>query len=156
MDIEIRNYQEDDFDQVYKLVHETIENVYPLYYPRGAVNFFHDHHNEKIMKQDFSEGSVLVAVKDSEIIGTGTLIGNKVKRLFVKPEEQGQGCGRLIMEELESIASKNGYLSIELYASLSSFNFYLKRGYSMKEYKAFDVKDNEKLCCFLMHKHINF
>jgi len=46
--MEIKNYSELYFNEVYDVIHKTIENIYPKYYPRSVVDFFHNHHQSKI------------------------------------------------------------------------------------------------------------
>jgi hypothetical protein len=37
--IEIRQYRKVDFDNIFEIIHKTIEEIYPKYYPRNAIDF---------------------------------------------------------------------------------------------------------------------
>ena len=39
--MEIKEYNVSYFNDVFDIVHKTIEEIYPKYYPRSAVDFFH-------------------------------------------------------------------------------------------------------------------
>lgn len=41
-----------DFEIVKHITIETINSIYPHYYPCGAVDFFLNHHNDKNIKID--------------------------------------------------------------------------------------------------------
>ena len=49
----IRIAEEKDFNAVKKIARETIMEIYPKYYPHGAVRFFAEHHSdENIMRSN--------------------------------------------------------------------------------------------------------
>ena len=43
----IRIAEEKDFNVVKKIARETIMEIYPMYYPHGAVLFFAEHHSDE-------------------------------------------------------------------------------------------------------------
>jgi hypothetical protein len=49
--MEIIEYTGNYFEEVYNIVHNTIETIYPKYYPRKAVDFFHCHHSKENMME---------------------------------------------------------------------------------------------------------
>ena len=78
-------------DIITELVRETIKAVYPKYYPAGAVEFFLAHHKPEKIASDIEAGKVYVILQDGIIVGTVTIDGNGIERLFVKPSKQGNG-----------------------------------------------------------------
>lgn len=56
----IRLAEKSDFDIVKEITHTTINEIYPHYYPNGAVNFFLNHHNADNIKNDISENCVFL------------------------------------------------------------------------------------------------
>ena len=91
----IRQATESDFESVKKITQETIHEVYPKYYPAGAVKFFSEHHADEKIIRDITAGIVYVVVTDDGVpAGTVTLTENEVDRLFVLPEFQGKGYGK--------------------------------------------------------------
>ena len=78
---------------IFNLVQDTINAVYPRYYPKPVVEFFCGIHSRDNINRDIEEGCVRVLWKDGRLVGTGSRKGNHITRVFVAPELQGQGCG---------------------------------------------------------------
>ena len=49
--MEIKKYNKDYFNDIYEVIHKTIEEIYLKYYPRSAVDFFHSHHSKENMEK---------------------------------------------------------------------------------------------------------
>ncbi len=62
---------EKDTDQIVALVQETIQTIYPKYYPKEVVDFFCELHCKENISQDVENGIVGVLQIDDVIIGTG-------------------------------------------------------------------------------------
>ncbi len=152
MDIRIAAYREKYFKEVFDVVHSTIEDVYPLYYPREAVDFFHGHHSFENMRKDIPAGKTIILIKNGKIVSTGSVVKNEIKRFFVLPVEQSLGFGKTMLIELEKIVSGNGYSEAILDASLSSFNFYRHFSFELINYKIDTLPGGSKLCYFEMRK----
>ena len=82
-----------DAELVKQLSHDTIKAVYPHYYPRGAVDFFLAHHSMDHIIKDIEEGNVWLIYSDGKAVGTVTLNGNEINRLFVLPKCQEKASG---------------------------------------------------------------
>ena len=70
-----------------------------------------------------------VFVQDNEIQGTGSLRDNNVRSVFVNPDFHNLGIGRKLMKHLEKLVKGSGYRTIELFSSVTAFEFYRKLGY---------------------------
>ncbi|MBP1046038.1 GNAT family N-acetyltransferase [Enterococcus sp. BWM-S5] len=134
------------------LVHETIKHIYPHYYPEGAVDFFLAHHSIKTIETDIEQEQVFV-IEEAAILGTVTLKGIEICRLFVAPDCQGQGHGRALLDFSERMISKNSD-AIRLDASLPSKRIYLNRGYHEVASHCLAAKDGDFLCYDVMEKTI--
>lgn len=144
--------QQSDFDIVKYITHTTIKENYPHYYPNGAVAFFLDHHNDENIKNDISSHCVFLYYdKEHKAVGTVTIKENEICRLFVLPQYQGNGYGKVLLEFAESKIAKN-YNEITLDASLSAKPIYLKRGYKEIEYHTLKTEHNDFLCYDIMKK----
>ncbi len=142
-----------DFDIVKKITSETIKAIYPHYYPKGAVEFFLNHHNDKNIISDIECGRVFLCVDTNEnAVGTVTLNENEIGRLFVLPEYQGHGYGRELLDFSEKAVSEE-YDSIVLHASLPAKNIYLKRGFKIAESHVINAPYGDFLCYDLMIKN---
>lgn len=142
-----------DRDTVTELVRETIKAVYPKYYPTGAVDFFLAHHRSEKIASDIEAGKVYVLVSDGVIVGTVTIDGNDIARLFVKPSEQGKGHGGQLLDFAENMIL--GYSeTVRLDSSLPAKSIYIKRGYKEKEYCKILTDNGDFLCYDVMEKNI--
>lgn len=83
--VHIRCAGTDDLEKIKDIVYRTIEKIYPRYYPEGAVSFFLSHHNENNIMEDIKRQRVYILETSSECVGTVTIKGNGICRLFVLP-----------------------------------------------------------------------
>ena len=130
---EFRRYRDQDLDDAHRLVCGTIENSYSRAYSPEAVDFFKRYHSKENISADASSGHTLLFYREGRLVGTGTLLGTNIRRVFVLPDEQGRGVGRMIVAELERIAAGNGVGTIELDSSTVSVEFYHRLGYVGEE-----------------------
>ena len=150
--MDIRQATASDFEIIKKITQDTIHEVYPKYYPAGAVRFFSEHHADEKIMRDIDVGIVyLVITDDGESAGTVTLTDNEVDRLFVLPEFQGKGYGRALLDFAEERISEK-YDVIILHASLPAKNIYLKRGFREVDYLKIDTGYGDFLCADVMEK----
>ena len=138
-----------DFTMIKNIVHTTINTVYSKYYPSGAVDFFLKHHSDENIKKSIEDDEVYLFSENNTIIGTGTINGNEIDRLFILPEFQGKGFGTKALDYFESeIFKKHG--DVTLSASFPAFEMYQKRGYMPFEYKKLLTDNGDYLCFFNM------
>lgn len=143
-----------DAETVLDITRRTIRAVYPHYYPAGAVDFFLNHHSIGKICRDTDNGNVwLITADDGVCAGTVTVNDNEINRLFVLPEYQGNGLGRMLLDHAESIIAEN-YDAITLSASLPAKMIYQKRGYSEEGYFIIDTDGGDKLCYDMMTKKL--
>ena len=80
----------------------TISEIYPHYYPNGAVEFFLNHHSEKSIIEDIESNRVFLCLdREQNIVGTVTINKNEICRLFVLPTYQGYGYGTEMLDYAE-------------------------------------------------------
>ena len=58
---------EQDFETVKFITAETIQEIYPHYYPKGAVDFFLAHHSDDHIREDICAGRVFL-ICDTEAV----------------------------------------------------------------------------------------
>ena len=138
-------------DTVETITRQTIAAIYPRYYPAGAVAFFQTHHSRERIRQDIEEGRVYLAMDGDTPVGTVTLQGNEIGRLFVKPEHQGKGAGRLLMRFAEETLFAC-HDAIVLHASLPAKRIYRKNGYREVAYHIIETENGDFLCFDEMRK----
>ena len=140
-----------DLGMVRNIVRTTINEVYPKYYPQGAVEFFLEYHSDESILSDI-KGKVILLLEDKgNTVATGSIEGNSVKRLFVLPDFQGMGYGMALMDEIEkTIFTYHDEIVLE--ASFPAYSFYHKRGYQNLDFKKIETKSGDMLCYHLMKK----
>lgn len=116
-----------DLSEVKKISEVTISEIYPHYYPKGAVEFFLAHHSEDNIANDIKLNRVFLRFDIKQnVVGTVMIKANEICRLFVLPSYQGNGYGKEMLEYAEKIIFRQ-YSKIVLDASLPAKRIYQKR-----------------------------
>lgn len=90
--MDIRKAALSDLSIIKRISEVTISEIYPHYYPKGAVDFFLEHHSKDNIMGDIKKGIVYLcfdALKNA--VGTVTIKNNEICRLFVLPFYQNKG-----------------------------------------------------------------
>jgi GNAT superfamily N-acetyltransferase len=153
-EIKIREFKKADLAEVKNLIDRTIDACYRGVYCIEAVQFFKDWHCSDNILTDAAAGRTVVAEQDRQVIGTGTIVGNEIKRVFVEPGFQNRGFGKRIMRALEKHAISTGIDVIKLDASLPSKKFYDLLDYITLEKTFRDVENNKHLDFYRMEKRL--
>lgn len=141
-----------DRETVHRLAQETISAIYPRYYPRGAVDFFLNHHHPEAIRRDIEKGLVYLATDENDVpVGTVTLRENEILRLFVLPQFQGKGYGKMLLDFAENRVAKQ-FDTVIVDASLPAKSLYLKRGYRETAYHRLLTENGDYLCFDVMEK----
>lgn len=138
-------------EQVATIVKETIQKVYPHYYPSGAVQFFLDLHSAARIEEVMYSEEIYFAMVQGNVVGTGSLRKNEICRLFILPEYQGKGYGSKLMDLLETRILGN-YPKVHVDASFPAESMYLKRGYQIISYEKIETENGDCLCYHTMEK----
>jgi len=152
---QISRFRQEDLEGVLQVVRKTIHESYPIAYPPEAVDFFVDHNSKDHIQHDARDGHTLILRIEEKIIGTGTLLGTSIRRLFVLPAYQGKGYGKQIMVALENLAASQKVKVLDLTASLVSKHFYESLGYTGDVQDSIEVENGELLYFYPMTKAIN-
>ncbi len=152
--VSIRKFKTSDLDTVRSLIQNTIDVCYSDVYSKEAVRFFKDWHCDDSILKDANEGHTIVMERDSRIIGTGTIVGEEIKRLFVEPSFQKNGFGKIIMQKLEEKALLASVDVVKLDASLPSKKFYDSLGYVTLEETFVEVENGKRLDYYKMQKSV--
>lgn len=98
---------------------------------------------------------VLVVATDGEaVVGFGQLnpsIG-EVDAVYVLPEHQGEGIGRLLLADLEAKARARGIRMLKLSATLNAASFYAQAGYVRRHVAVHRLPTGVELECVRMSK----
>lgn len=151
MNMTIKKAEINDVETVENITRNTINYVYPHYYPKGAVEFFLAHHSTESITADIKKGIVYLCYKGDLAVGTVTVKGNEICRLFVLPQYQGKGYGKMLLDFAEKLVLEN-HDNIIIDVSLSAKSIYLKRGYVFAEYHTINTENGDFLCYDVMVK----
>ena len=133
--IRMRRIEERDAEAVSALIHETMQISNSRDYPPELLRGIPP---EKVIERA-GWTHFYVAEDGGEIVGCGA-IGpywgktdeSSFFTIFVRPDRQGQGIGRKIVETLEADEFALRARRIEIPASITALPFYQKMGYSFK------------------------
>lgn len=121
-----------DLETILQITHDTISEIYCHHYAEGVVGFFLGHHSREHILSDIENEIVWLLEEGGNAVGTVTIKGNAVNRLFVLPEWQSHGYGSQLMDFAEDkIAERFTYVHID--SSLAAKEMYLRRGYKEKK-----------------------
>ncbi len=134
-----------DFETVATITRSTITAVYPHYYPQGAVDFFLHHHSDEAIQRDLEAGCVYLLLAEEKPVGTVTLNGKELNRLFVLPEHQGKGYGKQLLDFAENTLLA-AFGEVTLSASLPAKAIYRKRGYREIGFYCIETENGDVLC----------
>lgn len=121
-----------NLESVLQITRDTISEIYSHYYSEGVVKFFLEHHSRENVLTDIENGIVWLLEENGCMVGTVTVKGNAVNRLFVLPEYQSRGYGSKLMDFAEAKISEE-FSCVHIDSSLAAKEMYLKRGYKEKK-----------------------
>ncbi len=121
-----------DLESVLQITQDTISKIYSHYYAEGVVRFFLQHHSREHILPDIEDEIVWLLEEDDRMVGTVTIKGNAVNRLFVLPGDQSHGYGSRLMDFAEDIIAEQ-FIHVHIDSSLPAKEMYLKRGYKEKK-----------------------
>ncbi len=139
MRMEIRRFKEEDAQEVSEVIRTTIRISNTKDYPAELMDELIASETPEAVLGRSSWTHFYVAGDEGKIIGCGA-IGpywgkedeSSLFTIFVLPEYQGKGVGRLIVETLEKDEYFLRAKRIEIPASITGVPFYLKLGYHYK------------------------
>ena len=59
--------KESDFEIVKQITQDTIREVYPKFYPEGAVEFFSEHHSDERIMSDINAEIVYLIISEDNV-----------------------------------------------------------------------------------------
>ncbi len=149
--MEIVSAHECDFDTVKSITQTTIRQVYPRYYPAGAVDFFSNHHSDAHIREDLAAGNIYILNDGGITVGTVTIVEDNINRLFVLPKYQHKGYGKALLDFAEGKVLES-YDHVQIDASFPAKRIYLMRGYKEIEYQMIETENGDYLCFDIMRR----
>jgi ribosomal protein S18 acetylase RimI-like enzyme len=163
--MEIRKAGLEDFDVINNL---AVRTWYPSY-----ASILSDEQVKYMLDLFYSHKAIAVQIADKGhqfllLADGGTYVGfasyelnyssgtAKLHKLYVLPETQGKGAGRLLVEKIEAIAKENGNTRILLNVNRfnAAVNFYLKAGFTKIAEEDISIGNGYLMEDFIMQKYI--
>jgi len=97
---------------------------------------------------------MVVATDGDDLVGFAQLdpAARQVQAIYVLPERQGEGVGRMLLSELERQALARGISRLELSATVNSTGFYERAGYVQRCRAVHRMLTGVELTCVRMGK----
>lgn len=126
--MKIREFKENDINEVYNLFIETIKSVNSIDYNETQINkWIGTNNNYDKLLNKLNKSISYVAVKDNIIIGFANLNKNELDHLYVKKEYLKIGVGTNLLNVLESFCLDK----ITTYASITAKSFFISNGFKV-------------------------
>lgn len=135
----IRRFQDEDAEEVSALIAKTLRTINIKDYSEEYIEATVSSHSADVLIERAKNGHMYLACDDSRIVGCGAIAGywgstteSILLTVFVLPEYQGKGIGKLIIQTLEHDEFFLRAKRIEIPASITAVGFYKKMGYDYK------------------------
>ncbi|WP_125705702.1 GNAT family N-acetyltransferase [Lacticaseibacillus daqingensis] len=139
MDIQVRRFENRDAESVTRLVARTLRESNRQDYAEAYIEADVRRLSATFFVEKAAQTHFYVFAHQAQIIGTGAIgsyWGSETEfslfDIFVRPDYQGQGVGRLILETLESDPYFKRAERVEIPASITGLAFYRHMGYDFK------------------------
>ncbi|MBN2074855.1 MAG: GNAT family N-acetyltransferase [Dehalococcoidales bacterium] len=152
--IQIREFNREDLDTVVRLIHDVVDISYRDVYPAGALALYKEFHCRENILNDAENGYCVIAENAGRIVGTGTLLEDGIRRVYIDPIYQKSGIGRRIYRELEKKALTTGLSRLGLGASVIAREFWESVGFVFEEEVDIPAGD-EQLKFYMMSKSLS-
>ncbi len=139
MNILIRKFIDKDASSIAEIMSRNFLEVNAKHYPIEEMEELSKAYDSERIKKIADNSNMYVAILDDEVVGAGSIMSfwgsleeSILRTIFVLPELHGKGIGRLIMNALESDEIFLRARRIEIPASITACEFYIKMGYEYK------------------------
>lgn len=164
--IYLRKAKEKDIDVIRELAFEIWPSTYSKYLTQGQITYMLDKmYNKGELLQQLSSGhTFLIAEELKKDIGFAgfSLVDEenriyKLHKLYVLPETQGKGIGKLLINEVYDIVkkAKGTALQVNVNRNNNAKDFYERAGFKIKETVDLDIGNGFFMNDYVMELPIN-
>jgi N-acetylglutamate synthase-like GNAT family acetyltransferase len=130
MDYTIRPALEDDADDISGVILRALRETNAKDYTDEIIARVERSFSPNAVRELIGNRTVLVAALGSRVVGTASLDGSVVRTVFVAPDVQGRGVGKLLMAEIERTARERSIATLTVPSSVTAETFYAKLGFN--------------------------
>lgn len=124
MECTIRLALERDADEISAVILRALRETNAKDYSNEIIERVERSFSPQVVRQLIGKRTVFVAVVDGRVVGTASLDGSVIRSVFVSPDVQARGIGKLLMAEIESTARERNVLKLAVPSSVTAETFY--------------------------------
>jgi GNAT superfamily N-acetyltransferase len=128
MECTIRPALEDDADEISAVILRTLRETNAKDYAREIIERVEHSFSPSAVLQLIGKRTVIVATIGRRVVGTASLEGSIVRTVFVAPDVQARGIGKLLMAAIERTARERSIPRLAVPSSLTAETFYARLG----------------------------
>jgi N-acetylglutamate synthase-like GNAT family acetyltransferase len=125
----IRTASEADAAALSEVIRRALREVNARDYEPAVIDAVTANFSREKLLEAVKSRPVFVAALDGEIVGTGSLDGNLVRSMFVRPDHARRGIGATLMHKIEVLAIAQGIERLVLQSSITAEGFYRRHGF---------------------------
>ncbi|MCK1361393.1 GNAT family N-acetyltransferase [Bradyrhizobium sp. 199] len=129
MDCTIRPAREDDAADISAVTLRALRETNAKDYTEEIIERVERSFSPDAVLQLIGKRIVFVATIGNRIVGTASLDGSVVRTVFVAPDVQARGIGKLLMAEIERTARGRNVASLTVPSSVTAEAFYTRLGF---------------------------
>jgi N-acetylglutamate synthase-like GNAT family acetyltransferase len=129
MESKIRPALEDDAEEISAVILHSLRETNAKDYTSEIIERVERSFSPAAVRQLMEKRTVFVAALGNRIVGTASLDGGVVRTVFVAPDAQSQGVGKLLMAEIEKVARERGIPTLVVPSSVTAETFYARLGF---------------------------
>jgi GNAT superfamily N-acetyltransferase len=129
MDCTIRPALDDDAADISAVILRALRETNAKDYADEIIARIEQSFSPDAVRTLIAKRTVFVATIGSRLVGTASLDGNVVRTVFVAPDVQARGIGKLLMAEVEKLARDRNIAALSVPSSITAEGFYARLGF---------------------------
>jgi GNAT superfamily N-acetyltransferase len=129
--LRVRQYESTDATACGRLIETAVETMMDANAPARAL--IRAHARPDLLDRELDGYHVMVAEDASGVVGIAALVGEEIRRVYVRVDVQRSGVGRALIAALEAEAVRRGCDALHLTAGAAAAAFYERLGYERLE-----------------------
>lgn len=130
MDCTIRPAREDDAAGISAVILRALRETNAKDYTDEIIARIERSFSPDAVRQLIGQRTVFVATLGDRVVGTASLDGSVVRTVFVAPDVQARGIGKLLMAEIERTARERNIVALTVPSSVTAETFYAGLGFN--------------------------
>ena len=129
MNCTIRPAQDDDAADISAVIIRALRDTNAKDYTDEIIARVEQNFSPDAVLALMARRTVFVATIGNHVVGTASLDGSAVRTVFVAPDVQARGIGKLLMAEVERIARERDIQVLTVPSSVTAETFYARLGF---------------------------